>query len=540
MYKPLVTVKEGKIRGVVVKSVLGPSYIAFHEIPFAASPTGKLRFKDPLPPALWTGIRNATVCTGKICTQAVDYPPYNIIGEEDCLYLNVYTNSLSQSKPVMFWIHGGGFVAGTASYRLIRPDYLLEKDVVIVAANYRLGAFGFLNLGHRDAPGNQGLKDLIVALQWVKQNIAKFGGDPNNVTIFGQSAGGVLAHALTVSPKAKGLFHKTILQSGFLTCPWGFDQSRPERGFKLASLLGIKSTDPEEVVEMLRKLSDKDITKATSSILTEQEMNIFNMPFGVNYDEIAENPVLPAPIEQLWSNDINIPIMSGLVSYEGIMFFYEQGIDAIKTYNYYLPEYVKILGDLKNLGPTEIEELFQCIKDRYFNGKPITTDKLLRFMHFITDIYFGIPLKLYIEDRVKRTSTPNYVYRFSYFGKERTFTDLRIKRHIKGASHMDELAYLFYSPLCKAENPEPPASGTTDRIIIERLTTLWTNFAKTGNPTPSDDNVIKTSWKSTTKDEFHYLAIDEELELLTKKSDLSVNLVNNLDHFTVKTDFRDK
>lgn len=211
MYKPIITVKQGKLRGVTVKSSLGSSYIAFHEIPFAASPIGKLRFKDPEPVSPWMGIRDASVCQGNICIQREEQPPYNVIGTEDCLYLNVYTNSLSQSKPVMFWIHGGGFSNGTASYRFVRPDYLLTKDVVIVAANYRLGAFGFLNLGHRAAPGNQGLKDLIAALHWVKENIAKFGGDPNNVTLFGQSAGAVLTHALTLSPSARGIFIRRSL-----------------------------------------------------------------------------------------------------------------------------------------------------------------------------------------------------------------------------------------------------------------------------------------------------------------------------------------
>ncbi|XP_076618774.1 esterase E4-like [Colletes latitarsis] len=520
MNEPTVTTKQGKVQGTIVKSVLGAFYIAFYEIPFAAPPVRELRFKDPEPPAPWTDIRNCTKYTKKICVQARQHPPYNVIGNEDCLYLNVYTNSVSGSKPVMFWIHGGKFTTGSASPELMSPDYLVAKDVVFVSANYRLGAFGFLNLGHRVASGNQALKDLIAALQWVKENIANFGGDPGNVTIFGQSAGGAITHALSISPKARGLFHKAILQSGFLTANWSSGQFVAERSFKLASILGITSTDPEEVVEMLRKVPDKDIVGAYSSIITRQDLELYELPFGVSYDGMADDPVLPLPIEQLYSNDNSIPIMAGYLPYECSMFCNANGEERMEIYNNYLPEYVKVLGKLEKLGPVELEELLKTVKDWYFDGQPISIKKLDMFIYFQTYVFFIAPLKLYLRDRLKRTSTPTYVYRFSYVGNENTFTDLRCKRLVNGASHMDELAYLFYSPICKAKNREPPANGTKDRIILERLTTMWTNFARTGNPTTCHDDFVKTSWKPATKDNFYCLDIGEESELVTKEPEL--------------------
>ncbi|XP_076171488.1 esterase FE4-like isoform X2 [Ptiloglossa arizonensis] len=506
IHKPIVATNQGQVQGDTVKGVLGLSYIAFHEIPYAAPPIGKLRFKDPEPPAPWVGVRDASTCTRKICVQTRDRPPYNVIGEEDCLYLNVYTNLLDQSKPVMFWIHGGAFVSGTGNFALLQPDYLLAKDVVIVTVNYRLAAFGFLNLGHRAVPGNQGLKDLIAALQWVKENIANFGGDPNNVTLFGQSAGTVLTHALTISPSARGLFHKAILQSGSLMCPWGFGQSRPARGFKLAKLLGITSTDPEEVVELLRKLPDKDIAKVQPFIATKEEAMLYKFPFGMNQDELAENPVLPMQIEQLYPNDVDIPIMSGYCSCEMGFFIDDNEPDTVKNYNKYLLGHINVLGGLRKLGSTELEDLLKTVKDRYFNGQPISRDRIDLYLYFITDVYIGIPFKLYVEDRVKRTSTPSYFYRFSYVGKEKTYADLLVKRLGDGAYHMDELAYLFYSPRCKIENPDPPACGTKDRIIMERLTTMWTNFAKTGYPIDTELFIFlrqrytfRSKWNNTVK-----------------------------------------
>ncbi|XP_053994650.1 esterase FE4-like [Hylaeus volcanicus] len=519
MYKPIVTLKQGKARGASVQGVLGSSYIAFHEIPFAAPPVGELRFKDPEPPVPWTGIRNCTTATGKFCAQAEDATPDYVFGSEDCLYLNVYTNSLNQSKPVIFWIHGGSFKSGAGSFKIIRPDYLITKDVVVVTVTYRLGAFGFLNLGHRVAPGNQGLKDLIAALEWVKENIAKFGGDPNNVTIAGQSAGGVLVHALTVSPRAKGLFHKAIMQSGLLTCSWGFGQSHPERGFKLAAALGINSNDPEEIVKEMRKLSDKDIVLGYPSILTRHESQIYEMAFGVNYDDIAENPVLPLHIDELSSNDASIPVLTGYLSYDCIMFFNDNGKEAVDNYNRYLPDYVKILGRHKHLGSAKLEELMEFVKDHYFNGQPISSNMMEQFLRFVTDIYFTVPMRKYIEDRVKRTSAPTYLYKFSYVGNEMTFTDLSMKRVVRGSSHMDELAYILYSPLCKIKSLEPPPVGTKDRDLIEFLCTTWSNFARTGHCTPCQDGVIKTTWNPVTKEERCYLEIGERIELLPYKPD---------------------
>ncbi|XP_076171489.1 esterase FE4-like [Ptiloglossa arizonensis] len=515
MCELVVTVKQGKLRGGVVQGVLGPSYIAFHDIPFAAPPIGKLRFKDPQPPASWTGIRDSSKCVGSVCPQIQEIPPYNIIGEEDCLYLNVFTNSISDStlKPVMFWIHGGAFLVGNGSYNAKRPDYLIVKDVVIVTTNYRLGAFGFLNLGHKSAPGNQGLKDLIAALQWVKENIANFGGDPNNVTIFGPSAGGALIHALTVSPPAQGLFHKAVIQSGVLTSPWAYNQSLPERCFKLATLLGKESTDPVEVVEFLRTIDAKDIVKAQSNILSETEVNIFCLPFALNSDSVAEYSVLPQPMDTLISMIADIPIMMGHTSHEYIMFMKDKSEETIQSCNQYLPLKIKILAAMKKLGPAKNEELMQTIKNHYFGGQPITLDNILALVRFTSDYMFGIPSIMVMEDRVKKTSTPCYYYRFSYVGNQETHTDLLVDRVVTGASHVDELSYLFYSTYLKIKDLEPPADGTQDRVIMERLTRMWTNFAKTGNPTPHHDDYIKTTWKPVTKDKFNYLEIGAESEL---------------------------
>jgi para-nitrobenzyl esterase len=217
---PVVTIDTGMLEGIDTAGVM-----MFRGIPYAAPPIGPLRWKPPQPPQRWSGVRPARDL-GKNCVQhqlAPELNPFTIGVSEDCLYLNVWTKSVDQRAgrmPVMVWIHGGGFFIGWGGEERYNGTRLAQKGVVVVNFNYRLGPFGFL--AHpalaaespRHAAGNYGLLDEIAALQWVHRNIARFGGDPSNVTIFGESAGGIAVGALIASPLAKGLFKRAILQSG--------------------------------------------------------------------------------------------------------------------------------------------------------------------------------------------------------------------------------------------------------------------------------------------------------------------------------------
>ena len=180
----ILQIADGKLEGTVMETRWSESFHAFLKIPFAEPPIGDLRFKEPVKKQPWDGVLNCTVF-GPVCMQRDDW---GLPMSEDCLHLNIFTKSLSSNilKPVIVFIHGGGFESGSSIEHV--PDYLMERDVVLVTINYRLGAFGFLALEIEEATGNQGLKDQSMALRWIQRNIRYFGGDPTRVTVAGLSA----------------------------------------------------------------------------------------------------------------------------------------------------------------------------------------------------------------------------------------------------------------------------------------------------------------------------------------------------------------
>ncbi|XP_012216886.1 esterase E4 [Linepithema humile] len=517
MDKPIVTVKQGKLQGIFEENVLGSRYIAFKGIPFAAPPVGKLRFKDPEPPAAWAGVRDASRNAGSECIQLTSLPNPTLIGSEDCLYLNVFIPENiygTKRNPVMVWVHGGGYFVGSGNDTDKRPDYLLAKGVILVSINYRLGALGFLNLDHEIASGNQGLKDQAAALKWIKENIETFGGDSNNITVFGISAGSSSTHLLMLSPLSKGLFHKAILQSGIATCNWAVLKNKPEdNGFRLASLLGNDSKDPEKVVEFLQTVPASEIV-ATQYKIFDLEQRIINIPFRPTIDEKAKTPFLPRPISQLLHDDNDIPIMLGSTSYEYIMFLKDTSENTLKTQYEDLPRKIQTLTDSED--PQKIMQLTERAKQWYLNNKPFTEENIPSLLRLLSDIYFDIAIKTFTDKRRKRKQAPAYLYKFSYIGNEMTTTRLNgNKLALCGASHTDELSYLFYIPKCKVNDPKPPAVNSKDRKILEILTTMWSNFAKTGNPTPAFDQHINTIWPPATADAFNCLDIGDTLQVLT-------------------------
>jgi carboxylesterase type B len=248
----IVRVEQGLVEGTTMETRQGETFDAFLGIPYAQKPLGLLRFKAPLEVLPWDGVFKATAF-GPMCTQV------NLLSDsptsEDCLSLNVFTKCLGCQqplKPVIVYIHGGAFQLGSASDH--QPHLLMERDVVLVTVNYRLGAFGFLSLGTKDIPGNQGLKDQVLALKWVRKNIETFGGDPNMITLMGNSAGAYSVTAHMVSPMSNGLFQRVIALSGAITWQKRFENDYLGLAESLAQKLNCTTSSLEAMTDCLRQV----------------------------------------------------------------------------------------------------------------------------------------------------------------------------------------------------------------------------------------------------------------------------------------------
>ncbi|XP_029169243.1 acetylcholinesterase-like [Nylanderia fulva] len=383
-----------------------------------------------------------------------------VIGEEDCLYLNVYTNDVTPSKKsaVMVWIHGGGFFLGDGTLVLLRSRLYHAKDVV------------FSILMRKWQPGNQGLKDVVMALRWIKRNILQFGGDPDNVTIFGQNA---------------GLFHKAICQSGVMTVPWAFTEQDDaiNNGLMLAQKLGNATFDPEDALKFLKDIDGRNL------IAAEIGLDIL-LAFTPTVDSKSSNPFLPENPLQLLRNGIEIPIMFGYNNQEGNCF-----INAT------------FVGLLNN----------ETLKEIDYDFKKAIYPRVLRQLPQlgITHIYRGI-IQAIDTQMNSNVNESTYLYKFSYKSETSPVKKIFFQKPLSGTSHFEELGYLFYPHIGKTFGVLPFARGTPDYKIMEYLTQMWTNFAKTGNPTPSSANFTWSPVKNGTTYDYLNIIKKPRMKILIK------------------------
>ncbi|XP_015175623.1 PREDICTED: acetylcholinesterase [Polistes dominula] len=516
---PVLTVKQGRIKGVIEENIVdNVKYYIYRGIPYAKPPIGKLKFQDPLPPEEWFGIRDCSKF-GNVCAQ-IDRMTNEMIGSDDCLYLNVYTPriELYAKLAVMVWIHGGGFYMGSGNDNLYRPDYIVRKDIIVVTINYRFGPLGFLNLEDNVAPGNQGLKDVVMALRWVKDNIAVFGGDPENVTIFGESAGGAIVHYLTMSPMAEGLFHKAIAQSGLATNFWASMLVEPRRyAYQLSSMLGFKSHDPKAILEFLQNIDLEKLVRYQFKILSPMEKMYVFTPFLPGVDYKSNNPFLLQPPTIAMKFGIKVPFLFGFNDNEGSFIFGNNDYSSqfrkktdktnFNFNNLLSPPLLNLLKE-RNLTINEFKSL-------YFNEKSFNDQPIENFVQFISDYYFLHHIFELANVLPNFNNLPVYFYKFSYDSEEPTFMKTIFDIDMSGATHSDELNYFFYGTIYPLLNLKPHRPGTQNYKIMECVTQLWTDFAKTGNPTPKTTKLVPVLWKplEINSKTYDYLNINKQLKM---------------------------
>ncbi|HXB74459.1 MAG TPA: carboxylesterase family protein [Candidatus Acidoferrales bacterium] len=435
----------------------------FKGIPYAAPPVGPLRWKPPQPAPSWTGVRKAAEY-GPRCMQApifADMVFHDAGPSEDCLYLNLWMPAapVQARLPVMVWIYGGGFAAGATSEPRQDGGNLSKKGVLVVSMNYRLGIFGFFShpelareSGH-NASGNYGLMDQLAALEWVKKNIATFGGDPDNVTIFGESAGSFSVSALMASPLAQGLFHRAIGESGaFFGSTLGL---KPHAETEAANAKFTAETLGASSIAGLRAMSAADLMQAVSKDPSRR-----SMPPNI------DGYFLPETVSAIFAagKQAHVPLLAGWNRDEGSFraFF---GKDSPTAENF----------------RKHAETQFGADAARFLKLYPAGSDAEARrsAQDYASDQFIAYGTWKWLEAQQETGKSVVYRYRFDQtlpFPADATTAPGTEPT----APHASEIEFVF-GALSSRKLPWRP----DDRKVSDLMSTYWTNFAKTGNPNGS-------------------------------------------------------
>jgi para-nitrobenzyl esterase len=431
--------------------------LAFKGIPYAAPPLGPLRWRAPQPPAPWTGVRDASTF-GAGCLSALENDPRPGPRSEDCLYLSVWTaaKQADEKRPVMVWIHGGGFQFGSSANPATDGGPLAAKGVVVVSFNYRLGILGFL--AHPDldleAPsGNYGLQDQLAALRWVKANIADFGGDPDNVTVFGESAGAMAIGILMASPLGHGLFHKAIGESGAF---WdgrhgplqSFEEART-RGLAFARQQGNAS------IAALRAMPAEQLNAAAP-------WSFQSSPVVAAFSPSIDHHVIPdVPARRfLRGEQMHIPLLAGWNTAEEFPF-------AAQSLPCQSAQAFRAAAEAM-FGTERLADFLQAY--------PADTDAQARTSAaaLTGDTVVGEQCWQWLRLHQATSRAPVYGYLFGYTSP---YTPI--------ASHVTEIPFVFgtLTPQQVIGSVTPPAEA--DRALAQTIMSYWVNFATRGDPNGS-------------------------------------------------------
>ncbi|XP_065219705.1 uncharacterized protein LOC135845169 [Planococcus citri] len=495
-----VTIEQGALTGKAFTSRNGREYYGFLGIPFAKPPVGDLRFEPPQPPEPWNGARNATLLP-PLCIQkdVFSFLDSEVVwGQEDCLYLNVFKPAKPKlvPLPVMVWIHGGGFIMGGSG--MYDPKYFMDHDVVMVVIQYRVNILGFLSTGDNVLPGNMGMKDQVMALKWVQKNIAAFGGNPNLITLTGQSAGAASTHYHMYSRLSKDLFHRAIIQSGSALAAWSYTPLKlaRQRAFALGTLTHCPTGNSKELINCLKTVPANELVSAHDKfyVWDKDPMALFSIvkePNTVTEAFMTKNP--------WYEDEINkVPRISGFTSSEGLF--------KVARYLHKTEEKMRYLGaNYKRILPVslfygyqvdskeKIDQITEAIMKFYVPEGTISAERSMELVDMYTD---GIITYSMMESLTRRTNT-TYFYLYDH-RNERTVVELmgQTQRKLEGACHGDEVISLFH-----LNGLFPEVSKPEDINVSERMIKYWVNFITTGKP---DSN---STWTAVNSNAIEYLHI---------------------------------
>ncbi|XP_054282095.1 cholinesterase 2-like [Macrosteles quadrilineatus] len=446
------------------------SYDAFLGIPY-----GKIsgRFQPAVERDPWSSPL-AVQADGPVCPQP------NAVFSEDCLYLNVFTPvdayKTPGTYPVIAYIHGSAFTAGSSDSRFYGPDFIVPEGVILVTMNYRMGATGFLSLGSSVAPGNLGLTDTQLALEWVQKEISAFGGNPQQVTLAGQSAGSVMTMFHYLSNTSSGMFERAIAHSGSALSTWGHVTAAEavRRAKLLTDAVGCDSkTNDTEILKCLQTVDIKAIVNNQNITLPVENVASGNqLPFVPVIDTSYGKPAFfTDSLENLVKNAVARakPLVTGFTTEEGIFLI---GMEGWKSAEANLKGFIprKIQDSLNDQQKTA---LGKEIKSKYFSDT-FDQNKIWDIVKLYTDYLFAYPS----IEMINSLSNITYAYVFGYDGTWSAMPNFISKYHFQGVYHGADMAYLFYS----SQDIGSCTTNSPNLVVKDYMVKWWTNFAKNGIP----------------------------------------------------------
>ncbi len=481
---PVADTTSGKIRGLIIDKVY-----AFKGVPYGATTAGAGRFMPPVKPRAWTEVRE-TVAFGPRSPQQSGVLEIPEVGAtsgqgpmgEDCLVLNVWSNGLKggHKRPVMLWLHGGGYSSGSGDYSIYDGANMARKrDVVVVTINHRLNVFGYLYLAdiggekYADA-SNAGHRDIVLALEWVRDNIANFGGDPANVTIFGQSGGGGKVATLMAMPSAKGLFHRAICQSGAAIK----GVSRADATRAAETLLAKLNLKPNQI-DQLQNMPMDELTK----VITSSGVG-FRLGPVVDGKTLPHDPFDPGAPEE----SANVPLLIGSVE-EEVNFFPTTQLDPIDDADLH-----KRVKQATRVDDATVDHLIALYKKDRPNKSNVEIFQIIS-----TDTGFSASVRTEADRKAAQGKAPVYKYYFTWQspvreGKLRCFHTLDIPFVLENVDNGKSMT----------------GTGQDRYALSDKMSGAWASFARTG--VPSAKGLPK--WVPFTADQRATMILDNECKLV--------------------------
>uniref|UniRef100_A0A336MV40 Carboxylic ester hydrolase n=1 Tax=Culicoides sonorensis TaxID=179676 RepID=A0A336MV40_CULSO len=534
---PVIETSNGLVQGRVLLSASNNIYFAFQGIRYAKPPVNELRFEPPVPIGNWSDIFNATK-DGPHCPQGVR-DDLNIEISEDCLHLNIYSRPslTSQLRPVLVYIHGGGFNEGSNTFEHdVGPQYIMDHEIIFVAINYRLNIFGFISTGTKSASGSLGLKDQILALKWIKNNIRYFGGNPNSITLMGESAGAMSVSLLMASSQSENLFQRAILSSGSAIAHWKLPNNLLDITRKSAQMVGCNTNDTNTMIKCLKTVDFKLLAKTYQNLKEWHSCPIRTWMPVIEEDFVQERVLVEDPVLTFRRGDMaKVDVMIGImrdewaftpvdiIKNETLLYEFDTNFDVIAPicFNY-------------ERNTSKSLTISHTLRNRTFGENvKITNDSFNGIHTLFSEAVVNFGVYRIIQLLSLQTDLNIYAYHFSYQGRY---------SHVYypdpdtpfGVVHADDLFYLF------VQNDKVPPFNQTDPEweFVHKYIKLIVNFAEFSNPNPNQD--LNVTWTTLTPESPIYLDFNTNMVM---KNDLPwdrIKMWNELFPLSIEPEISEK